>query len=82
VTYSDFAEVTLCGFWKITVDHRDSDISSVIPNTNIMFLPTELNLSVIKISNKLYSIYNLDVFNYNFQVFNTLSSKKKTIQHT
>jgi hypothetical protein len=33
-TYHDFADATLCSFWKIIVDHRDSDISTVIPNTH------------------------------------------------
>jgi hypothetical protein len=32
VTHRDFTEATECRFWKITVDYRDSGISTVIPN--------------------------------------------------
>jgi hypothetical protein len=32
VTHRDFIEATECSFWKITVDHRDSGIFTVIPN--------------------------------------------------
>jgi hypothetical protein len=30
VAHCDFTEVTECSFWKIMVDHRNSDISTVI----------------------------------------------------
>jgi hypothetical protein len=35
VTHRDFTEVTLCSFCKIMVNHRDSDISTVIPNIGL-----------------------------------------------
>jgi hypothetical protein len=31
VTHCNFTETTECSFWKITVDHRDSSISTMIP---------------------------------------------------
>ncbi|MCI09589.1 hypothetical protein A2U01_0030676, partial [Trifolium medium] len=38
VIHRDFAEATERSFWKITVDHRDSDMSTVIPNIGSIFV--------------------------------------------
>jgi hypothetical protein len=38
VTHRDFSKVTECSFWKIIVDHRDSGISTVIPNIHLFIL--------------------------------------------
>jgi hypothetical protein len=31
--HRDFIETTGCNFWKITVDHGDSEILTMIPNS-------------------------------------------------
>jgi hypothetical protein len=36
VTHCDFTEATECNFWKITVNYRDSGISTVIANIHIV----------------------------------------------
>jgi hypothetical protein len=38
VTHRDSTETTECNFCKITVNHRDSNISTVIPNTHYIIL--------------------------------------------
>lgn len=43
VIYHDFSKNTLCSFYKIMMDHRDSDISTVIPNKHL--LPLDCDLS-------------------------------------
>jgi hypothetical protein len=44
VTQRDFTEATEYNFWEITVDHRDSGISTVIPSTHLICYQISSNL--------------------------------------
>jgi hypothetical protein len=43
VVHRDFAEAAKCSFWKITLDHRHFDISTVIPNIHLVIYNSEVS---------------------------------------